>query len=139
MFTAAGKSFAAALVGAALATGCAGSDTTMVAVNDVPAELSISVDATTPGQIVVAGDELVMEVGDSVTLTATATNALGVTVPTAGVTWSSSDTGVAQVGASGVVVAVGPGNANILAESGGVTGGVRAVVNDTVPLFGGAP
>jgi putative ATP-grasp target RiPP len=127
------------LAGSFLSTGCADSGTTMIEVSDVPAALAVSVDPTTQGQIVVAGDQLVMEVGDSVTLTATATNALGVAVPTGGVTWSSSDDGVAQVGASGLVLAVGPGTADIIAESGGVAGGVRAVVNDTVPLFGGTP
>jgi trimeric autotransporter adhesin len=49
------------------------------------------------------------------------------------VTWASSNAGVATVSGTGLVVAQGPGTANITASAGGKSGASTIVVPDTTP------
>jgi uncharacterized protein YjdB len=56
------------------------------------------------------------------TLTATARNANGNAIPGVQFTWSSSNTSVATVSATGVVTGVAPGSVTISASAGGKTG-----------------
>ena len=61
-------------------------------------------------------------VGDTATVTATVSDANGHAVEDAAVAWSSADTRVVTVSASGLVTAVGEGSARITAASGDLSG-----------------
>ncbi|TVR54746.1 MAG: hypothetical protein EA421_07705 [Gemmatimonadales bacterium] len=61
-------------------------------------------------------------------LMATVRDADGVEMPTAAVTWSSSNTAVATVGEGGTVEAVGEGSTTITAQSGDATGNAQVTV-----------
>ncbi|MCC6928999.1 MAG: DNA/RNA non-specific endonuclease [Gemmatimonadaceae bacterium] len=66
--------------------------------------------------------------------TATATDSSGATVPTATFTWSSSATSVATVSASGLVTAVAPGTAQVIAtEASGMADTVAVTVQGAPP------
>lgn len=111
-----------------LAVACAESDSTIVSITGVATTLTISVSDLGSSQ---AAQPLALEMGDSVSLTATATNALGLAVAVEAVTWSSSDFSVADVAATGLVRAVGPGSADICAEVSGAAAVLPVLVNDT--------
>ena len=66
--------------------------------------------------------------GDTVRLTATVLDANGSAVAGAVVAWSSGDSAVATVNASGLVTAVGSGATTVTAESGGATGTANVTV-----------
>jgi len=66
-------------------------------------------------RVTVTPDNLQLKVGDKVTLAASVDADAGVTDRT--VTWSSSNTAVATVDATGLVTAVAGGNATIIAKS----------------------
>ena len=66
--------------------------------------------------------------GDTVRLTAAATDANGHPVPDAVVAWSSNDPSVAAVDASGLVTAAGDGTATITAAAGGASGTATVTV-----------
>ena len=103
-------------------------------------------------RVTVTPDNLQLKVGDKVTLAASVDADAGVTDRT--VTWSSSNTAVATVDATGLVTAVAGGNATIIAKSkadanvsGAAAVTVAAVVNasltvgqinQTVCVVGGA-
>ncbi len=90
----------AALLSMTVATAC-GDTGTMVSLLDAgAAALTITLaDDASPGSV----GSLVLDVGDSVALAVSATNALGLTVQAGAVTWSSSNVGVATVSAGGVL------------------------------------
>ena len=75
--------------------------------------------------------QLLMELGDTTTLTAVAKNPLGLTVPTGTVMWSSTNTTVATIDGVGLVTAVGVGSAEIRAASGEAVTSIPTVVNDS--------
>lgn len=66
--------------------------------------------------------------GMSAQASATITDASGNTSPASGVTWSSANSSVADVNASGLVTAAAVGNATISATAGGVTGQILVIV-----------
>jgi alpha-tubulin suppressor-like RCC1 family protein/uncharacterized protein YjdB len=73
-------------------------------------------------EVAVSGGGAPLRLSQSAQLGVTLRGDGGVTLPTAGVTWTSSDASVATVSASGQVTAVKRGSATISASAGGVTG-----------------
>jgi hypothetical protein len=117
---------ALALAGSMMLAAC-GSPTAMSVTQDVATSLSIVVNGGDPRN---AGP-LVLEVGDTMSLSAVATNPLGLAVPSGSVTWLSSNAAVAEVDASGLVSAVGVGSAEIRATSGEAVNSLPTIVNDS--------
>lgn len=115
-----------------LVTACGGSETAITGVSDAIASLTITVEHE--GGVPAAEQSIAMNVGDSVELSATATNALGLAVSNVSATWSSSAPAVVQVGSDGVATALAPGAADVYATIDGVTATVRVVVNQTTPV-----
>lgn len=120
------------IVFTALASACAEFGTAVAVLDDAAASLTISVEGNGAGPI---PEQVTLAVGDSVALAATGTSVLGLAVQIGAVTWASSNALVAQVSTNGVLRAVGPGTAGILAAADGVTASLTAVVNDTVTVF----
>ncbi|WP_419937582.1 Ig-like domain-containing protein [Candidatus Palauibacter sp.] len=79
-----------------------------------------------------AADTLVA-LGDTVRLTAEASDANGHAVAGAEFTWASGDTAVATVDASGLVTSAGAGQAEVTATASGVAGGAAITVVDPAP------
>ena len=102
------------------ATSDSATGTAMVAVAQVAASVTV-----TPGNVQFAS------LGRSAQLTGTVHDANGHTLAGAGVTWSSADTSVATVDASGLVRPVADGRASIHAASGDL-GGFSTVVVEQV-------
>ena len=71
--------------------------------------------------------------GDTVRLTATATDANGHALAAAAFTWASSDAGVASVDNTGLVEALADGTATITAGAGGVEGTAQITVESPQP------
>jgi uncharacterized protein YjdB len=103
------------------------STTAIAVIRDVATSLSI----TASGGTGTSHEQLVLELGDTITLSAMAANPLGLAVPAGQVTWSSTDTSVAKVDASGLVSAVGIGTTDIRATAGDAASSLPAVVNDS--------
>lgn len=127
----------AALVGTlitfvALSSACVEFGTSVAVLDDGAASLTISVEGGGAGTV---PEQIALDVGDSISLAATGTNVLGLAVQIAAVSWASSDVAVATVASDGLVRAIGPGTAGILAAADGVTASVTAVVSDTVAAF----
>lgn len=81
--------------------------------------------------VTVNPDSTTLIPGGTVTLTAAAADRNGYPVPSAAMTWSSSNTDVATVSSTGLVTARGAeGTATISATSGGVTGSAYVTVVD---------
>jgi hypothetical protein len=121
-----GRPAALALVGSVVLAAC-DSTTAMSVTQDVATSLSIVVAGGDPQD---AGP-LVLEVGDTISLAAVATNPLGLAVPSGTVTWLSTNTTVVEVDASGLVSGVGVGSAEIRAASGEAVSSLPTVVNDS--------
>lgn len=68
--------------------------------------------------------------GGTVQLSARAYDADGMEIPSAQIIWSSADTSVATVDASGVVTGAGMGNATITAQAGDASGQASIFVSD---------
>jgi uncharacterized protein YjdB len=120
-----GRPGALALVGAVVLAACE-STTAMSMTQDVATSLSIVVSGGLQGD-----GPLILEVGDTISLAAVATNPLGLAVPSGTVTWLSSNTTVAEVDAAGLVSAVGVGSAEIRASSGEAVSSLPTLVNDS--------
>lgn len=73
-----------------------------------------------------------LAVGDTARITAVAKDAAGTTIASAPMTWSSKNTSVATVAASGLVTAIAVGTAYVVATSGGASD--TTVVNVTRPV-----
>jgi hypothetical protein len=91
-----------------VAVGCG-----LVACSDGPTEPS----ATTVTSIVVTAPSPSLQVGATMTATARLTNSKGDSVPTKTPKWSSSDAAIATVDQSGLITAVAPGVATIIAAA----------------------
>jgi hypothetical protein len=101
---------------AVLAAACTESST-IVGVGGVPVDLTITVEQDVGAGMPTAGvDTLELEVGETATLAALATNAMGLPVGAGPVSWSSSDEAVVTVASDGVVTAVGEGSAEVIAS-----------------------
>lgn len=116
----------------AVTSACAEFGTSVAVLDDAAASLTISVEGGGSGTI---PEQIALDVGDSISLAATGTSVLGLAVQIGAVTWASSDVAVATVASDGLVRAVGPGTAGILAAADGVTASLTAVVSDTVTAF----
>jgi uncharacterized protein YjdB len=103
------------------------SSSVMAVIPDVATDLSITPSVGTGAP----NEQLALEVGDTITLAATALNPLGLAVPSPHVDWSSADTSIARVDASGLVRAVGVGATEIRATARGATSSLHAMVNDS--------
>ncbi|MGE0161467.1 MAG: Ig-like domain-containing protein [Gemmatimonadales bacterium] len=113
-----------ALVGSVSVAAC-DAPTAMTVAQDVAASLSIVANRNA------SADDLVLEVGDTITVSAVATNPLGLTVPAGAVTWSSSNTAVAEIDGTGLVSAVGVGTADIRAATAEAVSSLTTIVNDS--------
>jgi uncharacterized protein YjdB len=111
---------------------CADSGTTVAVLDDAAASLTISIEGDATGSL---PEQLILDVGDSVSLAATGTSVLGLAVQIGTVTWASSDAAVALVDSEGLLRAVGPGSVGILASADGVSASLTALVNDTATAF----
>jgi len=107
------------------------STSTIVGINDVAVDLTITLDEPMTGSL----ESLELTVGGTASLAASATNALGLTVGSVAVGWSSSDNAVATVTSAGVVTAVAAGSAVIYASADGVVASlpVRVEAAEVVP------
>jgi len=84
--------------------------------------------------VAIAPNGASLVVGATQSFTATATDANGVVVPTATFTWASGTASVATVNASGLVTAIAPGAAQIVAtEAGGKADTVDVTVTTAPP------
>ena len=110
---------------------CGGSDTAITGVADAVASLTITVETEGPSPGPAGGGPIAMAVGDSLALSATATNALGLAVSGVAATWSSSAPEVVHVDATGTATALAPGQADVFAAVDGVTATLRVVVGST--------
>ena len=110
---------------------CGASDTAITGVSDVVASLTITVETEGPAPVPAGGGPIAVEVGDSLALSATATNAIGLAVSGVAATWSSSAPAVVDVDATGTAAALAPGQADVFATVDGVTATVRVVVAST--------
>ena len=110
--------------GAATLTATAGqaSGSAMVTVAQAAAEVTITPSADT------------LVVGDTLRLSAAATDATGHVIADASVGWSSADTLVASVDTTGLVGAVGRGTATVTAMVDGVAGNAEVVVESAVTV-----
>ncbi len=115
----------------AITMACTDSGTTVAVLDDAAASLTISIEGAT-GSV---PEQVILEVGDSVSLAATGTSVLGLAVQVGTVTWASSDDAVAVVESDGLLRAVGPGTVGVLASADGVSASLTAQVNDTVTAF----
>lgn len=70
--------------------------------------------------------------GDTLRFAAAVTDTRGLLLQDADIAWSTSDSGVARVRPDGTALAVGPGEASIIATVGHAVGKARVVVHQTV-------
>lgn len=112
-------------------TGVATGNATITATIDGQAgSATVTVNAVAQGQVAsvtVSPSSATVNVAWSTTLSATARDAGGNTVPGAQIAWTSSDPAVATV-SNGVVTGVAPGSVTITATSGGATGSAAITV-----------
>ena len=113
----------------ALATAC-GTETAITGIGDAVASLTITADPDGPGGVAATSGPVETEVGETVALSATGTNALGLAVSSVSATWSSSAPGIVDVGADGVATALAAGSADVQATANDVTATIRIVVTD---------
>jgi hypothetical protein len=123
-----GSGAVAALIGSMLLVACE-SSTAFSVPPDIATSLSITVNGTDPSQG--ASQQLELELGDTITVSAVAMNPLGFAVSPGTVIWSSSNTSVAQINGAGLVSAVGVGSAEIRAAAGEAVSSLPAIVGDT--------
>lgn len=117
-----------ALVGSMFLAACDSTTATAVA-RDIATSLAITVQNGDPSQA--TPQLLVLELGDTLTLSAVATNPLGIVVPAGTVSWSTTDASVVQIDASGLLTAVGVGTADVRASAGEAVSSLATTVNDS--------
>ena len=97
-------------------TGCGGSDSTGPSGDSPPPAPNVASVVVTPAATTFA------TLGETVQLSASASDASGNTISGETFTWSSSSTSVATVSSSGLVTAVANGSATITATADGING-----------------
>jgi uncharacterized protein YjdB len=106
----------------------------------VAAACSTGPSADNVARVVITGDDATLIVGDTKTYAARAEDAAGGVVGTAPIVWRSNASSVASVSTAGLVTAVAPGTARIIATSGAhadtvnVTVATSAVANVVVTI-----
>ena len=118
-----GNASVATVNASGLVTAAGNGSATITATSGAASESAAVTVAQMVGAVTItpAADTLVAR-GDTVRLTAEASDANGHAVASAEFAWSSGDTAVATVDASGLVTSIGVGDAAITATSSGVTG-----------------
>jgi hypothetical protein len=108
-----------------------GSATIVADVEGMQQTINVTVSERPVDKVVMNPDAAALHAGDKLTITATPKAANGESLDR-DITWGSSDPLVATVDSTGVVTAVGAGNASILATSGGKIGitSLLVVAND---------
>jgi uncharacterized protein YjdB len=91
--------------------------------------LVVSVVPRTVSSLLVVGPA-VIPTGQTSELTASATTTSGKQVVTSGVSWQSSDPGVATVSDAGILTAIAPGTVTVTATYQGVTGSLAVTIAD---------
>ena len=109
-----------------------GSVTVTATSGEASDQVAVSVEQRTAMVAVSPASETLVH-GDTVRLSAEATDANGHTTADAHFEWSSSDTLVAVVDDAGLVTGVGAGQADVMATTEGVTGRASLTVVATVP------
>lgn len=95
------------------------------------AATSVTVNPPSPNVVVLTPAQLLVEQGSMAQLSAQVLDNLGRDLPNSTVTYSSSNTAIATVSASGLVTGVGPGKATITGTSGGKSGTAEVTVTAT--------
>lgn len=123
--------------GEVIATG-AGSATITASVEGVQGTASVTVTPAPVAGVSISPGSAELDVGGTRQLTATVTDSRGNVVTGRTVAWSSSNTAVATVSGSGLVTAVGGGEASIAATVDGVSGTAAITVIAPPPTPGPA-
>lgn len=106
-----------------LATGIgAGSAVIIATVEGKQGTVTLNVTAVSVAAVTVTPNAGTLQIGNSLQLAASITDAAGVPIPGKVATWTSSNAAVASVSTTGLVTAVGAGTATITATSDGVSG-----------------
>ncbi|HEX7050968.1 MAG TPA: Ig-like domain-containing protein [Longimicrobiales bacterium] len=94
------------------------------------ADTAVAVVAQVAAELGVSPAEATLAQGDTVRLTAAATDSNGVAIESAAVTWSSADEAVATVDGTGLVTAVRGGETQLTASAGAASGAATIAVLD---------
>ncbi|MCZ0934972.1 MAG: Ig-like domain-containing protein [Gemmatimonadetes bacterium] len=116
-----------------------GTATIAATAGGVSGSAAVTVMQTAGAVAVSPPDNALAALGDTIRLSAEATDANGHAVAGAEFAWSSSDTLVATVDGSGLVTAVGNGTATIAATAGGVSGSAAVTVMQTAGAVAVSP
>jgi uncharacterized protein YjdB len=107
----------------------AGTATVTATSGSVHVDVPVTVTLPPPNAVVVSPGTVALLVSQRQQLTGTVTDASGNTIPGQTITWESSNSAVAAVGTTGLVIAVAPGTATITATSGSVHGTADVTVS----------
>lgn len=123
-----------------LATAVAPGGDTIIASSGGKADSATLIVVPVPvSAVLVTPNDTTLTMGDSVQLAATTLDSKGDTLTGRAVTWSSSDTTIATVSATGVTVAVAPGSVTITAMSESASGTASITVTPAVSPLRVAP
>lgn len=132
---ASGDASVATVTSDGLVTAVANGTTDIVATaGDASANATATVEQQVAGVGLSPAADTLPAIGDTVRLTAAATDANGHGVSDASFTWASSDPVVATVDTAGVVQAAGKGRATITAATGSVSGTAQVTIPGPVPF-----
>ncbi|MEK7403243.1 MAG: Ig-like domain-containing protein [Gemmatimonadota bacterium] len=115
-----------------LVTGAADGPSVVTATSNAKSGTSNVTGTLTVNSVTVTPATVSLEAGDTTRLSVSAANKNGLTVPTTGVTWSSSATGVATVSATGLLTGVSGGSTTATATLGTKSG--TSAVTGTLTL-----
>jgi uncharacterized protein YjdB len=107
----------------------AGTATVTATSGSVHVDVPVTVTLPPANAVVVSPGRLALLVTERQQLTGTVTDAGGNPIPGQTITWSTSNSAVAAVGSTGLVIAVAPGTATITATSGSVHGTADVTVS----------
>lgn len=82
--------------------------------------VTVVADASSAASVTISPDSLALTAGEEAQLTAIARNIAGDAISPATVVWESNDVGIAEIDASGRIVAVAPGSAVVVARVDGI-------------------
>ncbi|MBC7893805.1 MAG: Ig-like domain-containing protein [Cytophagaceae bacterium] len=108
----------------------AGAARISASVGAVSGTVTVTVTPVPVASLTITPNGATIVVGGTLQLTATAKDANGVTLPGRIIGWTSGGPSIATVSQSGLVTAIGPGSATILAASEGVFGSVNITVTN---------
>jgi uncharacterized protein YjdB len=111
----------------------AGTVNIIATIEGVVGQGSVVVSVAPVASVSVSLADASLQVGQTTAASAVTRDAAGGTLTGRAIAWSSSNTTVASVSASGVVTALAPGTANVIATSEGITGQTSVTVSN-VPV-----